>query len=128
MEIRATEQIARQTIDGLVDDILGYINPTNDNALAPWMMALERGKEVVLALQTVCDAIAARPTMNPGQQALRAIADIDVLNPEEDAAFEQLAQETAQIREAQRVDAAHPVTFDMAGFAGDLLGMKQKGA
>lgn len=52
----------------------------------------------------------------------------DISSPEEDAAFESLAQETAQIREAQRVDAAHPVTFDMAGFAGSLLGMKHKGA
>jgi hypothetical protein len=123
MEIRATEEIARQTIDGLVDDVLGYINPANDNALAPWMMALERGKEIVLALQTVCDAIAARPTMNPGQMALRAIADIDVCNPEGDAAFEQLARETAQIREAQKIDAAHPVTFDMASFAAKSLGI-----
>lgn len=35
MEIRAHEQIAREVIDGLTDDILGYVNPTNDNCLAP---------------------------------------------------------------------------------------------
>lgn len=120
---RTHEEAARHTIDGLVDDVLGYINPANDGMLSAWTMALERSKEIQAALQTVCDAIAARPMMNPGQMALRAIADIDLCSPEEDAAFEQLAQETAQIREAQKIDAAHPVTFDMASFAAKSLGI-----
>ena len=71
---RTTEEAARHTVDGLTDDLLGLINPANDGMLAAWQMALERGKEIVMALETGCKAIAARPVVN-GNTALRAIAD-----------------------------------------------------
>lgn len=131
MEIRAHEQIAREVIDGLTDDILGYVNPTNDNCLAPWMMALERAKEAVVAIQAVCDAISARPAMNPGQMALRAIAALpesDVSSPEEEevfTAYEAEARRVAEVREAARIDAAHPAVLNMSDFAASVCGMKK---
>lgn len=93
------------------------------------MMALERAKEAVVAIQAVCDAISARPTMNPGQMALRAIAALpesDVSSPAEEevfTAYEAEARRVAEVREASRIDAAHPGVFDMAGFAAKTLGM-----
>ena len=60
----------------LTHQITSLINPANDNMLAPWMTALEKAEELVEALKATCNVIASRPIMNPGQQALRAIAQL----------------------------------------------------
>ena len=99
MSIRATEVLAREIIDSQLLEILGYINPTNDGLLAPWMMALERAQRMVGTLQTVCDAITARPVLSPAQEALRAIAaeQFEVNSQAEDEAMDTV--------EAGRIDA-----------------------
>ena len=137
---RTTEEAARHTIDGLTDDLLGLINPANDGMLAAWQMALERGKEIVMALETGCKAIAARPALNPGLQALRNIADeppfseepfaddiratiaarkatIPTATPEEEEVF------TAFEAEQKRQDALKPEVFDIVGFTQNYFGM-----
>lgn len=125
MPIRSTEanapyvpeEICRGTVEGITNDILGLTNPTNDNTLAPWAMAVERAKGLVEALQSVCDVIAARPIMNPGQQALRAIAArpeidyFDVASPEMDSAFDALEQEALRVAKV-REDAALQAAWD----------------
>lgn len=148
MEIRATECIARETLDGLTDEVLGLINPTNDNTLAPWMMAKTRAQEMVVVLETVCNAIAARSALNPGLQALRAVADeppfsdepfheqirqtiearkatIPTATPEEEEVF--TAFDLEQERQAQRIEAAKPEVFDIVNFAGNSLGIGKVG-
>lgn len=67
-----------------------------------------------------------KPRVN-GNDAMRAIAAEQIANPEEDAEFEKLAQETARAREAQRIEALKPEVFDIVNFAGNILGI-QKGA
>lgn len=130
MNIRATESEARKVIDGQMDEILGYINPANDGHLAAWMMAKERAMRMVYSIQTVCNSIAARPMLGPGQMALRAIATEQFTEedfgttPEQEAAFEALARETAQIHEAQRIESSHPEVFDMPNFAARVCGFK----
>ena len=99
VSIRATEFLARETIDGQLLEIVGYINPTNDGLVAPWMMALERAQRMVGTLQTVCDAITARPVLSPAQEALQAIAaaPFEINSPAEDEAKDTV--------EAGRIDA-----------------------
>ena len=113
--MRTTEAIAREVVAGYVQDALGYINPTNDGLLAPWMMARSRAQDAVDALDTVCKAIAARPVYNPGAQALRAICTepwTEVHSIEELEAALAIPTETPAEREAlDRIEAAHPCTF-----------------
>jgi hypothetical protein len=68
------ESICRENIAAYFKEIEGYTNPGHDGFLAAWMMAKVRAQDLVDDLQTVCDAISHRPMMNPGQQALRAVA------------------------------------------------------
>ncbi len=111
---RPMELICRETITGLWDDIQGYTHPINDNRLAAWEMALQRAKDMVLAISDVCEDINKRPMVSSGNDALRAIA---TLNPAEEAAFDEL--------EAQAIERAHPTTFNMPDFAATVCGMKK---
>lgn len=148
--IRRTEDAAVETLygrDGLIPRLtkLTFDQPTTAeleealNLLAPlsrclrdWISSrhIVEGHPVMIGAK----AEAINAVLNPshtGNDAMPVECELlasDLCSPEEDAAFEQLAQETAQVREAQRVDAAHPVTFDMASFAAEVCGMKQKGA
>lgn len=114
MEIRATEEIAREVIEGHIQELLGLTNPTLDNNLAAWMMAEERAKRMVATINTVVTAISARPVVRPGADALRAIA---TLNPAEKEAFDEI--------EAQAIERAHPTTFNMPDFAATVCGMRK---
>lgn len=106
-ERRSTEEIARETIQGWFQEIEGYTNPTQDGNLAAWMCAKEQATRLVDTIQTVCDAISARPEMNPGLQALRLIAAepipddmlVPIATPEEE-------------EELNRIERAHPEIFD----------------
>lgn len=136
---RTTEYAARETADGLLDEILGLINPTNDNTLAPWMMARSKAQELVVVLDTACNAINARPMIN-GNTAMRAIADEP---PFSDEPFHEQIRQTIEARripvgtpqeaealdeiEARQVDLAKPEVFDLVNFTGNILGI-QKGA
>lgn len=68
---------------------------------------------------------------NPGQMALRAIAALpesDVSGPEEEevfTAYEAEARRVAEVREASRIDAAHPAVLNMSDFAASVCGMKK---
>ena len=73
---RPLPDIARLTIAGLMDDIQGYTNPTNDGQLAAWMVAKQRAENIVFALQEVCDHISRQSC---------------IATPEEDEAFEEMA-------------------------------------
>jgi len=106
MSIRTTEEIARENIQGYLQDIAGYTNPSNDGLLAAWMMARRRAQDLVNDLDTVCKAIAARPPLTMeqvanlnlglGQQALRAIAT-------------EIPEETPEEREAlDHIESMHP--------------------
>lgn len=120
---RATEEICRSTVDGLTDQIMGLINPANDNTLAPWMMAVSKAQELVVVLQTVCDTISSRPMMNLGQQALRAIASERFTEVDFDDLIEAQAQkdaESRQMAEAEQISKAHCTVIDPIG---DALGM-----
>ena len=98
-EIRATEAIARENIQGYLDEIQGYANPTNDGNLAAWMMARYRAEALVEDLNTVCKAIAARPRHYTGNEAMRAIAAL----PEE------IPTETPEeAEELDRIERSHP--------------------
>lgn len=131
MEIRATEAIAREVIQGQIDEILGLINPVNDGNLAAWMMAGDRAKRLVGTLQTVCDAITARPFVRPADATQYTAEDFGTLNPAEEAAFDQIeaqAQQDAEARqvvEAERINAAHPEVFSLSDFAAKSLGMSR---
>ncbi len=124
-QIRATECIAREVIQGQQEEVQGLINPVNDGNLAAWMMALDRAKRTVGTLQTVCDAISARPYVGTGHP-LRAVAseqftevDFATLNVEEEAAFDQIEAQAmedatkAQEAEAERINAARPEVFNI---------------
>ena len=131
MDIRPTETIAREVIDGQMDEILGYINPANDNMLAAWEMARDRAQRMVRTLNEVCRTIAARPLVN-GNTAMRQVSAEQFteedfsLNPEQEAAFEKLAQETAQIREVAQAESLKPEVFDIVGWTQNYF--KEKGA
>ena len=136
---RTTEYAARETADGLLDEILGLINPTNDNTLAPWMMARSKAQELVVVLDTACNAIAARP-MVTGNDAMRAIADEPPFSEEP---FHEQIRQTIEARripvetpqeaevldeiEARQVDLAKPEVFDIQGFVQSFFNMP-KGA
>lgn len=138
MEIRSTETLAREVIDGQMDEILGYINPANDGMLSAWEMARDRARRMVGTLDTVCKAIAARP-LATGNDAMRAIADeppfseesfadeirqtiaarkIPTATPEEDERMDEI--------EARQIERAHPVVFDLASYAAESLGMAKE--
>ena len=97
---RPIEIVARETIQGLTQDIEGYINPTNDSNLAAWMMAKTRAENIVEALTTACNELAKRPALGAGQLALRAIA---TCTPEEDEAFEALSARQQEARVFQQL-------------------------
>ena len=63
MHVRSTEHLAREVMAGQTMEVMGYVNPTNDGLLAPWMMALDRAQRLVDTIQVVCDAIATQPVM-----------------------------------------------------------------
>lgn len=144
--IRRTEDAAVDTLygrDGLIPRLtkLTFDQPTTAeleealNLLAPlsrclrdWISSrhIVEGHPVMIGPKA--EAIAAALNGHTGNDAMRAEAEVlasDLCSPEEDAAFEQLAKETAQIREAQKIDAAHPGVFNMADFAADVCGMKK---
>lgn len=129
MNIRTTETIAREVIQGLMDDVFGYINPANDGNLAAWMTGRSRMEDALRAMDDVCKAIANRPV--PGQLALLAIAEEtadDLCSPELEAAFDALEAEAvrvAEVREANRIEATHPEVFSMTDFAAKVCGMKR---
>lgn len=58
--MKPTEQIAREVIEGLAEEILAYANPINDNRLAAWMMAEARAKDLLFAVQDTVRTISAR--------------------------------------------------------------------
>lgn len=128
MEIRATECIAREVIQGQMDEVLGLTNPVNDGNLAAWMMALDRAQRMVGTLQTVCNAIAARSPRSPERFTE---VDFDTLSPAEEEAFDaieaqaQADAQKVQEAEAERINAAHPHVFNMADFAAKTLGMSR---
>lgn len=105
------ETIAREVIHGQTDEVIGLVNPINDGNLAAWMMALDRAQRMVGTIQTVCDAISARPAINlgKGQEALRLVASepgvqfFEVMSPDLEAAFDEL--------EAKAIDRARPAVF-----------------
>lgn len=124
---------ARDTIIGLCDDIEGYTHPINDDRLAAWQLALQRCKDMAQAIQYVCESLAAKP--GPGQEALRLICQEDgtdfyeVMSPELDEAFDALeaeAKRVAEVREANRIEAAHPEVFNMTDFAASVCGFGKK--
>lgn len=148
------EQVFRSVREGYCDELMDLTRPENDGMLAPWMRLKMRMEKMCADIQTVCDDIAARPCMNPGQMALRNIAAcIPVATPEEDEVFtayeaearrveakrleaswnalsdEQKAEAESRLtEEARRIEAAHPTTINMADFAGGLLGIHKRGA
>ncbi|WP_133244650.1 hypothetical protein, partial [Listeria monocytogenes] len=58
--MKPTEQIARETIEGKAEEILAYTHPMNDGRLAAWMMAEERAKAILRAVQDTVRSINAR--------------------------------------------------------------------
>ncbi len=86
---RPLPDIARLTIAGLMDDVQGYTNPTNDHQLAAWMMAKTRAENIVRVLQEVCDHIS-RAT------------------PEEDEAFDELEKKNLHHMFNQLVSCVRP--------------------
>lgn len=88
MERRATEELARETVQAFIDEILGYTNPVCDNNLAAWMMARERAKRLVATLDIVCTAIGARPPVVRTREEVEQ--QLTVCSPQTDAAFEEM--------------------------------------
>lgn len=105
MNTRAHETIAREVIHGQTDEVIGLVNPVNDGNLAAWMMALDRAQRMVGTIQTVCDAISARPmtTIGKGQEALRLVAAepgvefYEVMSPELEEAFDELEARASHV-------------------------------
>lgn len=120
MEIRATETNAPATLAGLIPEL------TKLTMEQPTTAEIEEAHKVAKAItrllvEWLADRYYTKAQVN-GNTALRQIAAEQFteedfsLNPEQEAAFEKLAQETAQIREAARAESLKPEVFDIVGW------------